>query len=306
MLGFHTLTDNALKLEADYRTTDVDLYTNVAAQLAKGKTLEVLSFAEREYEHHDRFPSWVPRWDLDNWPLSIGYNYGTCNWTASGDEAPRVEANLIESVLSAAGVEIDVIKEGLEIDQWFPKNRRYSECRVLEMWRSGKYCTPSYPNGESRFDVFASVFIAADREYELCRCCTKATLLKGDFASYLVKCYESLDERTEEDEKSITELKKHITDCSRRKSFESGVKEYCAFRSFFVTEKGYMGLGPIELCPGDITCILYGGIIPYVLRPLGDGYYRLLGEAYVHGMMEGQVLELRDEDKLVEKIFHIR
>lgn len=38
---------------------------------------------------------------------------------------------------------------------------------------------------------------------------------------------------------------------------------------------------------GDICCILFGAPVPFVLRPAGNGY-RLVGEAYVHGIMKGE------------------
>lgn len=31
-----------------------------------------------------------------------------------------------------------------------------------------------------------------------------------------------------------------------------------------------------------------GGRVPLVLRPDGDGYYMYIGEAYVHGSMDGE------------------
>jgi hypothetical protein len=39
-------------------------------------------------------------------------------------------------------------------------------------------------------------------------------------------------------------------------------------RRFFTTEKSYMGLGPSALQCGDIVSVLFGGEVPYVLRPV--------------------------------------
>jgi hypothetical protein len=57
------------------------------------------------------------------------------------------------------------------------------------------------------------------------------------------------------------------------------------------TRKGYfltISQGKIEA--GDVVCVLLGGSVPYILRPVDD-YYILIGEAYVHGIMDGEVLE---------------
>lgn len=41
-------------------------------------------------------------------------------------------------------------------------------------------------------------------------------------------------------------------------------------RKFFITEQGYMGLGPKELEPGDEVAVLVGGHTPFVLRRGGE------------------------------------
>ena len=46
------------------------------------------------------------------------------------------------------------------------------------------------------------------------------------------------------------------------------------------------------LCPhlvekGDLVVVLMGYITPFLLRPAGDGFL-LVGECYVHGIMQGQ------------------
>lgn len=50
------------------------------------------------------------------------------------------------------------------------------------------------------------------------------------------------------------------------------------------------GLCPPRTKEGDIICILHGCSVPVVLRPTADGM-ELVGEAYVHGIMDGEALE---------------
>jgi hypothetical protein len=39
---------------------------------------------------------------------------------------------------------------------------------------------------------------------------------------------------------------------------------------------------------GDVLVIFLGGKFPYVVRSNGDGTYRFIGDAYVHGIMYGE------------------
>ncbi|KAF5720992.1 het-6OR heterokaryon incompatibility (het-6OR allele) [Fusarium mundagurra] len=70
-------------------------------------------------------------------------------------------------------------------------------------------------------------------------------------------------------------------------------------KRFFITEKGYIGTGPCCLEPGDSVCILFGGDTPYIVRtssPSSDEYL-FLGNAYVHGIMEGEAITTWEEQK---------
>lgn len=62
-----------------------------------------------------------------------------------------------------------------------------------------------------------------------------------------------------------------------------------------VDEKQLFGLAPTHAQEGDLICILFGCSVPVILRkksvPEGDEpYYFFIGEAYVHGMMDGEAL----------------
>ncbi|KAH7131086.1 heterokaryon incompatibility protein-domain-containing protein [Dactylonectria macrodidyma] len=60
-------------------------------------------------------------------------------------------------------------------------------------------------------------------------------------------------------------------------------------RRFGITTSGDFAAVPKAARQGDIICVFNGGRVPYVLRPGKQGYYQLVGECYVHGMMRGEV-----------------
>jgi hypothetical protein len=59
----------------------------------------------------------------------------------------------------------------------------------------------------------------------------------------------------------------------------------------FLSRQDHIGLVPESAEIGDIICIIYGASVPFALRPDPDGRYRRLGEAYVHGIMDGEFME---------------
>lgn len=66
-------------------------------------------------------------------------------------------------------------------------------------------------------------------------------------------------------------------------------------RCFFMTECGKMGIGPYDTQIGDSAVILYGGNSCFILRPTGIRY-TLQGDAYVHGIMDGELVKDLGED----------
>jgi hypothetical protein len=78
-------------------------------------------------------------------------------------------------------------------------------------------------------------------------------------------------------------------------------KEWAIYKStnqqrgkFFVTDSGLLGCGPVGLNMGDTVAVLLGYHCPVILRPMNSrcslGRFRILGPAYVHGLMEGQAV----------------
>lgn len=101
-------------------------------------------------------------------------------------------------------------------------------------------------------------------------------------------------------------------------------------RNFCITERGYMGMVPKYAELGDDICLIYGAQVPFVLRALRSGLeesaeheidekgeeseerkvskeddvdegknqlYQLVGECYVHGMMDGEGLNLGETEQ---------
>jgi hypothetical protein len=75
------------------------------------------------------------------------------------------------------------------------------------------------------------------------------------------------------------------------------IRRYSGENNLIVTDEGHLGTANESASPGDEAWILSGGSVPLVLRVVRDGHYRLISEAYVHGVMHGEaVLDKNSSD----------
>jgi hypothetical protein len=68
---------------------------------------------------------------------------------------------------------------------------------------------------------------------------------------------------------------------------------------FCILENGSMGWVPSGATNGDVIFVFNGAVVPYVLRPQTDGTYLWVGESWISGVMNGEILGLEVEPELV-------
>ncbi|KAE9380908.1 hypothetical protein N431DRAFT_459822 [Stipitochalara longipes BDJ] len=71
-----------------------------------------------------------------------------------------------------------------------------------------------------------------------------------------------------------------------------------AGRAVFATKNPYLGLGPPEIRKDDLVCIFIGFCTPFIIRKRSEGGFALVGECYVHGLMDGKGLEVKDVEDI--------
>jgi hypothetical protein len=83
---------------------------------------------------------------------------------------------------------------------------------------------------------------------------------------------------------------------------------FCSGRQLMLTDRGYFGVVPKHAEVGDTVCCFLGAGVPYVLRHVGDCYkgteksFKLIGESYVYGLMQGEAFESIDKSTIREDI----
>jgi hypothetical protein len=77
-------------------------------------------------------------------------------------------------------------------------------------------------------------------------------------------------------------------------------------RRYFSISTGHLGLGPLDVRNGDLVCTIIDGDVPFVIRQTAPGdfgwsrersktHYKLVGECYIHGIMDGELWQSEPE-----------
>ncbi|KAI1082076.1 heterokaryon incompatibility protein-domain-containing protein [Whalleya microplaca] len=124
-------------------------------------------------------------------------------------------------------------------------------------------------------------------------------------ATLTVEGYKSaLETLSEENSTSPDDGREENTSSQNAMNF-AGATEYMAAvarmggRRPFLSETGYVGLGPSDLESGDTIAIPYGSRVPFALRQQADDTYQLVGELYVHGIMDGEFMKVHRKETVM-------
>lgn len=95
-------------------------------------------------------------------------------------------------------------------------------------------------------------------------------------------------------------LKRDLVSVSSEENAGDGVNDLCDLalteglsymdhlRLLASVTDGHLGWVPHQAEVGDRVCLLQGFPAPFIVRELGDGYYAIVRDAYIQGIMEGE------------------
>lgn len=83
-----------------------------------------------------------------------------------------------------------------------------------------------------------------------------------------------------------------LLDTVKRKAnvFATAARRFTAGRQLFVTKDGRVGLGPASMDVGDRLLLVAGARMLFVVREIQEGMFELVGETYLHGCMDGELV----------------
>jgi hypothetical protein len=105
----------------------------------------------------------------------------------------------------------------------------------------------------------------------------------------------------------LGDLSSYVSSAPIPQSIDAAIRSATIRRTFYITEKGYIGLGPAKMRIGDHLYIILGGQTPFILRKAGSceilrisgrprlGYvqrncFEVIGDSYTHGLMDGEAM----------------
>ncbi|KAF4543274.1 Heterokaryon incompatibility protein [Lasiodiplodia theobromae] len=277
----------------DYAKDKEDVYEEFAVRIMNtSRDMTLLSAVQHGPHLSESTKSWVPQWDKSYTRTVVSAHAPGMKFSASRhlEQSPP---SFHDSTLIVHGLEVDIVDR---ISEMTPERRVLASehWRIQELWTAMAAPLQSYPNRQSLAVAFCWA-LTAGKDWLGNSVQDEASHL-ADFAAFVQQNFDSEIREFLE----IPDVLIHGSDSGKGDAGRYTEAMYYCFclRRFFVTKNGYIGIGPACMQEGDKVCVLSGAIIPFIIRPDGD-QHKLVGEAYVHGIMRGEACE-RHENESVE------
>ncbi|CAG7556487.1 unnamed protein product [Fusarium equiseti] len=300
VLGLSSATDDDLFRADYYSTFDIIVRRFGKAFVRRGQCMDLLYQARLNIQSL-RFPSWIPDWttkfafmgdeaDYRSLGLHSGGLYATAghtqcvSWVSDDpkDDCLTVRGRLIDKLSWVGG---DHVKHGPIHGLLYRLRQSYDI--IAELEETSEY----YVNGESLKDVWWRMLVANKTKGFGPVPPDFGIRLRSKWHRMNALCNMLSSLHPEEAKEQLVEI--------------IGLPYYQAMYSCYTvyqiakTEKGMIGLVPRVAEPGDRIYVLNGGAVPFVLRKgkrLLNGC-RLVGECYIHGLMNGEALQSECEER---------
>lgn len=301
--GITADADNG-SLVPDYNKSVEDVFFNAARYfLSQDDPLRMLSFAGIGDERNFDLPSWVPDLSvhtrakkltvIPDWQKHKPYR-------ASADSVAHFKLAPTLDMLSLRGILIDSIdrlgsvleyrdEPDTVVDFDAETIGKFTQLKKFrDLAATTSYWYP-YRRGENRYEAFWRT-VSGDRS-------RTQRPLPAVYGEYYQRAEASWTRRSRRRGWSIWPLSEDETEAHH---FLERVSNCAYERRFCITKQGFMGMVPPKTETGDVVSIIFGCQTPYILRGIRDkapgarsasNTYRLIGECYMHGMMDGEMME---------------
>ena len=260
----------------DYSKPVAELYKDVTGQLVvEDRALYLLSSVEDASDRKTQnLPSWVPDFNFWGRVSMLGMPTNrvkfraaaktpvSARWTA-GSDILAVDAHCYDHIETVSTEALEYLPDKQRLLDWLQMAEPLMRTKGLSIdafWRTliANSVAEVYPAPKAYQKHFESFLELADGKNQMYLELLKTNETKGEHAANPFL-------------------------------YQASLAYVAPQRKFFTTSRGSIGLGPRSMKRGDLVCILSGGAVPFILRK-DEEYYTLIGESYVHGIMQGEAI----------------
>ncbi|RYP20409.1 hypothetical protein DL765_002785 [Monosporascus sp. GIB2] len=323
----HVPSQELTSIRADYKKTVEQVYVDVAKRALRGSGGNSALIALAAVQHADKnlpsrremgtrdlcrnkLPSWVADWRCHR---GFILSEPISPHSAHGSSKPKLEIGGDDNaLLRIYGLEVDTVEARSRtlVHKEFHRPRKHEggETTIEYLWH--EICQKDrfnlhdeYLNGQKAFFAFMQTLSngcvqIAGREGTPYHEIPDSRWLE-QAALYLERTLGGSDVMSQELRDLVKPKREH-----GKEEWSRSANGASKNRAFARTRKGYYVLGPAVLKEGDIVCVLFGGKVPFCLRPVG-GQYLLVGECYVHGLMKQEAMDMMARRELFEMVFEL-
>ncbi|KIW00453.1 uncharacterized protein PV09_07978 [Verruconis gallopava] len=281
-----TSVDGDELIDVNYELPVDEVYTNAALSIIqKHHSLDILGHCTMsETGSLENLPSWVPNWTSKSGPIPFfkrslvsqktseeaasGRDVIGKLFNASGDTRAQTSIDRYSNILSVEGFIFDKV----ELVSPSTGNSHDSSAIAVDWieWLDTLSCTPDAHQALRK--ALPRVLVADTYRFSVdvgMRGCIQPSLAGkvGNESLLKINAIEPDD------------IHESVT----------GPHPASFRRKLIVTEQGYLGLTAEQVEKNDVVAICCGGQLPLVLRATSN-HYTLIGEAYIHGIMDGEAM----------------
>ncbi|RBQ73497.1 hypothetical protein FVER14953_03371 [Fusarium verticillioides] len=302
-----------LGIKPDYEgSTELILTQTARTLIEKSGRVDLLCYSQfPKLEELSLLPSWVPDWrsNLSRSFYTINERVDKHLFTASGhDSVVEVvkDPNHKRDILGLRGHTVDMIEEVAQGDGWMDMSWDYERflgymAQMDDLWQKSMGKT-SMIHGEvtqqrkeeARWRVpIGDIYWTWEGDQQ------RAKPEIAAFHKQFLQELKLFDEMTklaaagEDVSKKLLQWEEEHRGADTKHNYRESMRKMQGKRPF-LTEMGYLGMGPMEGKSGDVVAVFCGGRIPFVLRPVEGlselGKFVYIGEAYCDGVMDGEVI----------------
>lgn len=313
---FAVMGMTATIINPDYSKPTFDVYTEAAESVEPNDIVTMLCCVDHSQPVAGR-PSWVPDWSTPRQTTALGYSsssravYQNAKISKSWPRPIRQDGKslvfigtLFDTISNLTGVASSNLKD-------VPNTTTATSKFVTQsMVMATQQCSSYISSKTGLFFAFWQTLVAGKDESGRMKAPTDEF---GRIFALLFDCATAQSPSIPDQPPPHPNPKKRLT--LDKLNFRRPQKTYrqmqLAFsaavtaRRFATTKKGYMGLMPRGAMLGDSVCVIVGAQVPFLVRRVphdesGTDRYQLLGECYLQGIMNGEVMASTPESEMRE------